>query len=296
MTRKGPVWVCGARGMLGQQLVAELARQGIAVVATDREVDIANAGQVERFAEQTEPCWIVNCAAYTAVDRAESEPELARQINAEGPAVLARLARRHDLPLVHFSTDYVFDGLSPIPYREEDEPAPRSVYGETKLAGERAVTGTAPRHFVFRIAWLYGAQGHNFVRTMIRLLRGGGPVRVVADQVGSPTFTAVLAENIARLIAAGGDRYGLYHYSDAGRISWYDFTVAIRDLGAKLGWIGKETVIVPIATADYPTAAVRPAFSLLDKSRVIERLGFDVRPWQDNLAGCLAELGKGELP
>jgi len=282
--------------MLGRQLMEELARRGLSAVGSDREVDIADPLAVDRFAATTAPGWIVNCAAYTAVDRAESEPDLAGRVNAEGPAVLARLAAARDLPLIHLSTDYVFDGLSAVPYREEDPPAPRSVYGRTKWAGERAVRAEAPRHFVFRLAWLYGAHGPNFVRTMLRLLREKGAVRVVADQVGSPTFAGTLAVNLAGLIAAGGTRYGLYHYSDAGRISWYDFAVAIRDLGMERGWIGPGTVVTPISTAEYPTAAVRPPFSLLDKTKVVRDLGFRVRDWRENLVGFLAGLDQGALP
>lgn len=282
------VWITGCNGMLGRELGDELSRSDIRWVGTDREVDIKNPAAIERFARENQPTWLVNCAAYTAVDKAESEPEIAHRLNAEGPGNLAVLSERLGIPIVHFSTDYVFNGSGNTPWREEDQPGPISVYGRTKREGEIRLTEATKRFFLYRISWLYGRHGPNFVRTILRLLREKDRIRVIADQVGSPTWTATLAQNLARLIGRHDDRYGIYHYADEGIISWHDFATAIRDEALKIGLLQRLTPIDPIPTEEYPLPAPRPRNSAFDKSKVKTDLGFTVHPWQKNLEQFLA--------
>lgn len=277
------VWITGCNGMLGKELGEALSRSEIPWVGSDREVDITDPAAIERFALENRPTWMVNCAAYTAVDRAESEPELARSLNADGPGNLAALAERLGIPIVHFSTDYVFGGSGERPWREDDRPTPVSVYGQTKREGEERLLEATKRFFLFRISWLYGQHGPNFVRTILRLLREKELVRVVSDQTGSSTWTATLAQNITRLIGRNDDHYGIYHYADDGVISWYDFAMVIREEALNLGLIHRHTKIEAITTEAYPLPASRPKNSAFDKSKVRNNLGFSVSPWRENL-------------
>lgn len=277
------LWIAGCNGMLGKELGEAASRAALPWIGSGREVDITNQNAIDRFATEHRPTWVVNCAAYTAVDKAESEPDLARKLNADGPGNLARLAQRLEIPLVHFSTDYVFDGSGSRPWNENDRPAPLSVYGRTKLEGEERIVESTGRFFLFRISWLYGQHGLNFVRTILRLLREKEVIRVVSDQTGSPTWTMTLAENLVSLIARNDDRYGIYHYTDDGVISWHEFATAIRDEALRLGLISRTVPIEPIPTEAYPRPARRPKNSAFDKSKVRDRLGFAILPWRDNL-------------
>lgn len=259
------VWITGARGQLGTELV-EAAPPAVSCIATDRaSVDIGDRSRVLAFATETRPDLIINAAAYTAVDKAESEPDLAFRINRDGAANLAEAAARCGARLIHVSTDYVFDGRQSTPYKPADPPNPLNVYGESKLAGERAALDIAgDRALIVRTAWVYSAHGHNFVKTMLRLLRERKEVRVVCDQIGTPTHVAGLAHALWQL-AERGER-GTHHWTDAGVASWYDFAVAIAELCADNGIPLQTQSILPIAARDYPTPARRAPFTVLDKS------------------------------
>lgn len=279
------VLVTGARGQVGAALVAS-APPAIDLVATDRaQLDISDRGQVIERVGGICPHAIINAAAYTAVDQAESEPELAFRINRDGAANLAEAAQACGARLIQLSTDYVFDGRKPMPYLPDDSPNPLSVYGESKLAGECAARERAEGSaLVVRTAWVYAAQGRNFVNTMRRLLSERKEVRVVCDQIGTPTHAASLAQALWRMLERDVPA-GIYHWTDAGVASWYDFAVAIRTIispsaGSRLA------AIVPIPTHEYVTAARRPPCAVLDKTKTWRDLGH-ADHWMDELNGML---------
>lgn len=284
------VLVTGARGQVGRAVIAA-APAGAAITAVGHdELDIGDADAVELLVRETAPDLIVNGAAYTAVDNAEREPELARRVNAQGAANLARAAARQKARLLHLSTDFVFDGMSSAPYKPADPTAPLGVYGATKLEGEQAVCEILPNaSVVLRTAWVYDAKGRNFLLTMLRLMRERGMVRVVADQVGTPTAAHSIAQTLWAL-AARPHVVGIHHWTDAGVASWYDFAVAIaEELASRTGATEPATVI-PIGTADYPTPARRPRFSVLDKSSAIAAIDSIPRHWRHNLRQVIGEI------
>jgi len=289
------IWLTGAAGMLGRQLAGEFAGRGFAFFASDREVDIRNPQALQEFSRGKKIGWIVNCAAYTAVDRAEDEPGPALDLNASGVENLARLAAAIGARLVHFSTDYVFAGDRQEPYREDDPPLPLSRYGWSKWQGELRLAANLDAYFLLRISWLYGVHGPNFVHTMLRVFREKEAARVVNDQFGSPTYAAPLAANVAGLIASGCERYGVYHYCDRGVISWFDFAARIMDLALASGLIGRRIPLLAIPTSQFPTRAVRPARALLDGQKAVRELGFCVHGWQENLEAFFQEM-KGLEP
>ena len=294
MSERPGIWLVGAAGMLGRQLAGEFAARGVPVLASDREVDIRDAAALAGFANGRRLGWIVNCAAYTAVDRAEDEPDAAFAVNAAGTENLARLAARLDAKLVHFSTDYVFAGDRAAPYREEDAPRPLSVYGRSKLEGEQRLAACLRRFFLFRVSWLYGVHGANFVHAMLRVFREQDRARVVDDQLGSPTYAAVLAANVAGLVASGSERFGVYHYCDAGVLSWHQFARAIQEQALRDGTIAREIPIEAVTTAAYGARAPRPPRALLDSGRAQRDLGFAVRPWRANLEEFFREKARLE--
>ncbi len=270
------VWVTGARGMLGQDLGKVLATAGHEVLATDLEEDVTDAEAVARFLADARPDAVVNCAAFTRVDDCERETKAAWSLNALAPGVLARAASGARARLLHVSTDYVFDGKKPVPqtYSEDDAPAPLSEYGRGKLAGERAVLAH-PGHAVVRSAWLYGAGGRNFPKTMLAHALSGRDLRVVDDQHGSPTWSATLARQIAVLLEQGGP--GLWHAAGAGSATWYELASRFLE---KMGVPHK---IAPIPTSEYPTPAARPMNAALENRRLLAR-GLSVfRDWQEDL-------------
>ncbi len=237
------------------------------------------------------PDLVVNLAAYTAVDRAESEPDLAWKTNCAGAALVAACCGDAEVPLVHLSTDYVFDGAKPTPYGEDDPVAPLGVYGASKEAGERAVRAALARHVILRTAWVYGVHGANFVKTILRLAAREPTLRVVADQRGAPTAASELAAalvTIARHIADGRAGWGTFHLTGAGAVSWHGFAEAIVDRAAP--FLGRRPRVEPIGSAEYKTAARRPPNSLLDCRKIGQVYGIRPRPWQDGLAAVLAEL------
>ncbi|MBI3777143.1 MAG: dTDP-4-dehydrorhamnose reductase [Gammaproteobacteria bacterium] len=273
------VLITGANGQVGWEL-QRTAPQGVEVVAVDRvRLDITNAEQVEQLVALIQPDIIINAAAYTAVDKAESEKELAFAINRDGAANLARAAVNQHSRLIHISTDFVFDGKKSSPYLPQDVPNPINTYGSSKLAGELAVRDiTAGRALILRTAWVYSAHGHNFVKTMLRLMQERDEIRVVCDQVGTPTWARGLAETIWKIVEKPG-LTGTYHWTDAGVASWYDFAVAIKEEALDKRMITNDINIVPINSLSYPTVAIRPPFSVLDKLTTWERVKAS-DPWR----------------
>jgi dTDP-4-dehydrorhamnose reductase len=292
--------VLGAGGQVGRELCRLAWPAGYHLAAFDRAgLDITRREAVFAAMAGERPDIVINAAAYTAVDRAEGEPEAAWAGNCIGPANLAAACHEARVPLVHLSTDYVFDGSKPGPYREDDPVAPLGVYGASKEAGDRAVREALARHVILRTAWVYSAHGHNFVKTMLRLGAERPVLRVVADQVGSPTSAADIAAAIravVQLVAAGNTRWGTYHFAGGGAVTWHGFAEAIFALAAPWDSTGQgpPPLVEAITTADYPTPARRPANSVLDCRRIGAAFGIVPRPWREALAEVIRELGEGE--
>ena len=291
------VWLIGARGMLGSALSARLARLAVDHVATDLELDIADASRVVEFVERERPTHVLNAAAYTRVDDAEAHEDEAFRVNALGPDHIGRAAATVGAAVVHISTDYVFDGRAETPYREDAATAPGGAYGRTKLAGEErllAHRSERARVFVIRTSWLFGENGANFVRTIVRLLAEREELRVVADQRGRPTYTGDLADTVLALVgltgrAAAADD-GIFHFANAGVTSWHGFALAILELCREKGFPVKATRVVPVTTAEFPRPAPRPAYSVLDTSRLEAALAFRPREWREALDEYLDRL------
>jgi dTDP-4-dehydrorhamnose reductase len=281
------IWLVGRGGMLGTEVGRMLRAAGLDFVATGREVDITSVPAVEGFAGGRDIRWIINCAAYTAVDRAEDEPDACRRLNADGPRNLARWAASNDAALLQVSTDYVFSGEGSVPYREDDPIGPRSVYGTTKAEGEEAVRRLCPRHLIVRTAWLYGAAGPNFVYTMLRLMRTKDKLGVVDDQNGAPTWAADLARLFPEMLRLADGRWGTYHASGEGQCTWYGFARAILDEAVGRGLVGVRPELTPLTTAQYPTKARRPAWSVLSKAKLQSAFGVALPPWRDSLNAFL---------
>jgi dTDP-4-dehydrorhamnose reductase len=257
----------------------------IVVALGSDDLDITDAAAVRARVTMEAPDIILNAAAYTMVDSAEAKEAKAYAVNAEAVQVLAEAGRSVGAQLVHLSTDFVFDGRSTTPYPVDALPAPLSAYGRTKLAGERAAGGDA---LIVRTAWVHAAGGDNFVHTMLRLMASASLIRVVSDQIGTPTHASSLARAIWSL--AGQGRAGIYHFTDSGAASWYDFAVAIQEEALAIGLLDDATPVLPVMTADYPTPAVRPSFSLLDKTKTWAALGEAAPHWRANLRRMLSEI------
>lgn len=284
------IWIIGSRGMLGSEVKTLLHETDESYCVSDREVDITSWDSLSEFSMNKPISWIVNCAAYTAVDRAEDEPAAAFAINETGAANIARIANAKNARLIHISTDYVFDGSKEGAYTEDDPTGPVGVYGKSKLGGEKMIVATTPGYFIIRTAWLYGKNGPNFVNTMIRLFRERGEVRVVNDQRGSPTFARDLADAILRIAGNDSRRYGVYHYSNEGDISWFDFAAEIYRLVHIHGLIERDVSVVPITTEEYPTRAFRPKNSVLSKEKIKNELGLEIRDWKTALEQFIRTL------
>ena len=289
MTR---ILLTGITGQVGQELQQTLASLGEVVSVGRDRVDFSQPDAVQQVMETVKPAIVVNAAAYTAVDKAESEPDLTKLVNAVSPGILAKAASRIDAGLIHISTDYVFDGTQSSPYLETDATNPLGVYGSTKLAGEAAVRAECERHFIIRTAWVYGAKGKgNFVKTMLRLGADREELRVVTDQIGAPTWSKDLAEAIAQLTPQlSADTIGTYHYTNSGVCSWYDFAIAIFEEAQQLGFPLKIQRVIPITTPEYPTPAKRPAFSVLSLKKTSTLLGTHPPYWRQSLRMMLKEL------
>jgi dTDP-4-dehydrorhamnose reductase len=291
------VLVIGASGQIAQALARGSRHFPFVVICAGRgRADISAPAAVEALFRERAPAVVINAAAYTAVDRAESDRASAFAVNAEGPGHLARLCREVEAPLVHLSTDYVFNGEGREPYRETDPTAPLGVYGASKAAGEEAVRSLWPRHLILRTAWVYSNDGHNFLKTMLRLGADRSELAVVHDQIGSPTWAQDIADAILRLVPrllSQEERdiaWGTYHLTNDGQASWFDFASEIFRIARMAG--RPSPSLNPIATAEYPTAARRPAYSVLDTSKFRRTFGFGLPHWQVSLAQCLA-LGLG---
>jgi len=283
------VLVVGAGGQLGRELPRTVA-EGVRCVALSRaDVDIADADALARCLDEVAPRQVVNAAAYTAVDKAESEPDAARAGNVDGPANLARACAERGLRLVHVSTDFVFDGTASTPYAPDAPTAPLGEYGRSKLAGEEAVVEALPDALILRTGWVYSAFGNNFVKTMLRLMSERDELTVVADQVGTPTWARGLAGACWAAVARP-ELSGIYHWSDAGVCSWYDFAVAICEEGQALGLLDSATQVRPIPAAEYPTPATRPAYSVLDKAAAWRDFELQGVHWRQQLRAMLADL------
>jgi dTDP-4-dehydrorhamnose reductase len=281
--------VTGAGGQLGQALLAA-APEGVAVTGLARsELDVSDPASVDACLDREAPQLLINAAAYTAVDRAEEDPASAYRINGDAPALLARACKERGIRLFHVSTDFVFDGAKSRPYEPCDSTAPLGVYGASKLAGELAVATAAPESLILRTGWVYSAGPANFLSTMLRLHAERDELRVVADQVGTPTAAVSLAQ--ALWSAAGRpDVAGIYHFSDAGVCSWYDFAVAIGEEAVARGVLARAARVVPIATQDYPTPARRPAYSVLDKAATWRDLELTPVHWRERLRETMDEV------
>lgn len=289
--RKPKVLITGANGQVGWELQhrSEMNDWNVCTV-TREQLDISDIHAVNELIDTVKPEIIINAAAYTAVDKAESEKELAYQVNANGAGNLANAAQRTGARLIHISTDFVFDGEKCQPYKPDDLPNPLSVYGASKLAGEEQVLdATQGQAVIVRTSWVYSAHGNNFVKTMLRLMAERDELSVVADQIGTPTWANGLAQAIWSACDKRVDS-GIYHWSDAGVASWYDFAFAIMEEGVAAGLLSRAVRIHPITTSDYPTPAKRPSFSVLDKSRAWECTGVKPEHWREALRMMLHSL------
>jgi dTDP-4-dehydrorhamnose reductase len=308
---KPAILLIGTNGQVGRELHKLLPRLGD-VTALDRQrLDLTKPEEIRRAILACRPAIIVNAAAYTAVDKAESEEILARSINADAPAVMAEEARKIGAALVHYSTDYVFDGLKTSPYDEDDPTSPQNAYGRTKLEGERAIQASGAAHLIFRTEWVYATEGKNFLLTILRLATQREELKIVRDQIGAPTLNSEIARATAAILAqicakdsglsALAEVSGIYHLTAAGQTTWFDFTNAILEKAAKassnLPWFAAATSglplltrrVIPIAAAEYPTPAKRPAYSVLSNTRLNRTFSFQMPDWQSQLQSIFVD-------
>jgi dTDP-4-dehydrorhamnose reductase len=293
MTALPSILVTGANGQLGKEL-KELAAsfpQFHFIFLSREDLPVHHFELVRNTFKAYHPQFCINCAAYTNVDKAESEKDLAFQVNGEAVGVMAAISKTYGTKLIHISTDYVFDGTSGIPYKEDDPVNPVNTYGESKLMGEKEAMRFNPDTIIIRTSWVYSEFGKNFVKTMLKLMQERGEISVVNDQVGSPTYAADLAECIMKIIASSGLesigwKKGIYHFSNDGVISWFNFAEAIKEISKS------NCKINPISTLQYPTPARRPHYSVLDKTKIQQTFGVQLKNWKDSLAECLKKLGQ----
>ncbi|MFT4154758.1 dTDP-4-dehydrorhamnose reductase [Parafilimonas sp.] len=297
----GHILVSGREGQLGSELKDLPAKQKFQFVFTGRnDLDITDEAVLQAAFEKYKPVFFINCAAYTAVDKAETDQENAYKINAEAVGNIAKQCRQHNTKLIHISTDYVFDGKGVQPYKTDDKTDPVNYYGYTKLTGEQLALNNNPQTIVIRTSWVYSAYGANFVKTMIRLMKERREINVVGDQFGSPTYAKDLAEAILQIVNSewaavnkedthssqltDNSFPGIYHFSNEGNISWYDFAMAIRDIQQL------DCTVNPIPTSAYPTPAKRPAYSVFDKSKIVNTFNIQLKDWKGSLQACLNKL------
>lgn len=302
---KPRILLIGRNGQVGTDLAARLPRLGELVALNRQELDLTKFNDIRRTIQEVRPQWIVNAAAYTAVEQAESDGDIAQTVNEQAPAVIAEEAKKIRATLVHYSTDYVFDGSKKSPYEETDTPNPINVYGKTKLGGERAIQESGALHLIFRTEWVYATQGRNFLLTILRLATQKQELRIVSDQIGSPTTSREIAAATVRVISQLINREegvrtlttsgGIYHITAEGETSWYEFTKAILEEASSetqnLPWVKTATKgmplltkrVLPISTAEYPTTAHRPAYSVLSTRRLHDRFGIRLPSWRAQL-------------
>ena len=301
------ILLLGANGQVGFELHRSLTPLGEVIAATREgtlpdgraceRADLAEHDALAGLVSRVAPDWVVNAAAYTAVDRAEDEPELAHRVNAEALRTLGDAARARGAALLHFSTDYVFDGFESRPYREDDPTNPISAYGRSKHAGELALAESGARHLVFRTAWVHSARGRNFLRTMLRLARERDRLDVVSDQLGAPTPARLLADVAAHALAqvrpdAPSRSFGIFHVTASGETSWHGFALAVVEAAQRTGLLERAPEVRAIAGADYPTPARRPAYSVLDTARIERALGLSMPHWTIGVAQSVAEIAE----
>jgi len=280
--------VFGASGQLGQCLKKVIENEGVISVyfPLEAEANILNNEALKNIFETHKPAYVINCAAYTAVDKAEDDAETALKVNKTGVENLARFCSGYSSTLIHISTDFVFKGDAPTPRIETDIAKPISVYGQTKLAGEKVVEDILQKYFIIRTGWLYSEYANNFVKTMLKLGAERDELKVIADQVGTPTYAIDLAACIMQIVNSGSTAYGIYHYSNEGITSWYDFARAIFDIA------GTNVKVIPVKTSEYITRAIRPAYSVMDKSKIKNEFGMEIPYWRDSLISCISKLQK----
>ncbi|MBL7731219.1 MAG: dTDP-4-dehydrorhamnose reductase [Chitinophagaceae bacterium] len=283
---KQKILVTGSNGQLGKELrdIATHFPQYDFIFLGREDLPIHHFEMVRHYFSTYHPQYVINCAAYTAVDRAEQEKDLAFQVNGEAVGVLAAVCKEHHCRFIHISTDYVFDGNGTAPYKEEDAVSPVNTYGASKLEGERQAMLLNPDSIIIRTSWVYSVHGKNFVRTMLKLMAEKESINVVSDQAGSPTYAADLAEAIMDIISYNEWKPGIYHYSNEGNITWFDFANAIKEIS------GSQCVVNPIPTSSYPTPAKRPAYSVMDKTKITQAFGIGLKDWKDSLTQMITCL------
>lgn len=269
--------------MLGQEVVGLLDAKKLPHVDTDMDCDITDQGKIASFIAGKRIDWIVNCSAYTAVDKAETEEHIAEKVNSMGPGNLGAAASRIGARVIHISTDYVFNGKGTTPYLEDDHIDPINAYGRTKAHGEDALRGSSSMYFIIRTAWLYGIHGKNFVYTMLRLMNERNEVFVVNDQFGTPTYAPDLAAAIVSIMEQDSRSYGIYHYTNEEKTCWFEFAEEIYKVASERGWISHNCVIKPISTDQYPAKTIRPKYSVLSKRKIVDTFGMIIPSWQDGL-------------
>ncbi len=278
--------ILGASGQLGQCLKKVAGQKNIDSLSfpDESKANILDKDLLKTLFEAEKPEFVINCAAYTAVDKAEDDVDLCRKVNKEGALNIAELCKAYDTTLIHVSTDFVFEGNGHDLLKEDDEAKPVNIYGVTKLEGEQDVINTLSKYFILRTSWLYSEYGNNFVKAMLKFGAERDELNIIADQVGTPTYAIDLAETILHIITSGQANYGVYHYSNEGVTSWYDFAMGIFD-------ISKTRVKVnPIPTSQYPTRAIRPKFSVMDKTKIKSTFGIEIPYWRDSLVRCINAL------
>jgi dTDP-4-dehydrorhamnose reductase len=280
------ILVTGANGQLGKELrdIAQKYPSFEFLFLSREDMPIHHFELVRRFFSQFKPDFCINCAAYTAVDRAETEKDLAHLINAEAVGVLSSVAAAADCRFIHISTDYVYPGNAATPYIENDKTGPSSVYGKTKLEGEQAALQNDSMALIIRTSWVYSVYGNNFVKTMMRLMNEKTSISVVNDQVGSPTYAADLADCIMRIISNADWHPGIYNFSNQGTLSWFEFAEEIKRI------LGSDCVVNPIPTSEYPTPARRPSFSVMNKDKICRTFNIQLKPWKESLQQCMLLL------
>lgn len=285
------VLLIGAKGQVGQELQVTLPQLGEVISIGREELDLTNSEKISQLIREIHPDYLVNAAAYTAVDKAETEPDLAYSINATAPKIMAEAAEKIKAKFLHISTDYVFDGRKNTPYLETDMTNPLGVYGQSKLRGEEEIKTVNSQAIILRTAWVYGSYGKsNFVKTMVRLGKEREELKVVVDQVGSPTWAKDIAAAITQLLINADNPPGIYNFTNSGVASWFDLTKAIFEEAKISGIPLKIQRVIPITTAEYPTPAVRPAYSVLSGQKISQQLGYIPPYWRDSLKAMLKQL------
>lgn len=287
------IWLIGYKGMLGSMVEKLLISHKYNFIKSDKEIDITNYDVLKQYVNDKEIDWIINCSAYTAVDQAEDEIELAFKINSIGVLNITKIAKEKKAVIIHISTDYVFDGTKNKPYQENDKTNPVGIYGKSKLAGELNIINNYNNYFIIRTSWLFGENGKNFVSSMIQYMNIKNELNIVNDQKGCPTYTKDLAELILKIVLDKSDKYGIYHFSNENITTWYQFTLKIKEIAEKFGLLTKPVKINPISTNKYPTKAKRPKYSIFLKKKVKTTFNVKIRDWEQALEEYISKIKTG---